>query len=34
MNPIRTALIFLLLVLVTGNAMAQPKPKRLDYRRS
>jgi len=31
-NPIRTALIFLLLVLVAGNAMAQPKPKRLDYR--
>jgi hypothetical protein len=32
MNPIRTALIFLLLVLVAGNAIAQPKPKRLDYR--
>jgi hypothetical protein len=31
-NPIRTALIFLLLVLVASNAMAQPKPKRLDYR--
>ncbi|MCX6981523.1 MAG: hypothetical protein NTV08_12320 [Verrucomicrobia bacterium] len=31
-NPIRTAMIFLLLVLVAGNAMAQPKPKRLDYR--